>query len=219
MSDLIAELSLRTMWHMTCCTWWTPDVLQVICTQLRSGHLSILVGDSSRCTEEIRKISNCSFQYNYYYSYYSSYYYHHRHHHHHHHYHDHYYHHHYYYYCHYLHRWLHVLPHYDRSCRSNLPSHLATVYWYWTSQSKQWPCFTRHLVGLQIQGHIWSHYFFFFFCFPSCISGVHHYGWDFCSCDRLFFYSNHRGSHILSSWIKSQWYDLNRESMERPQNL
>ena len=41
--------------------------------------------------------------------------------------------------------------------------------------------------------------FFFFFCVLSYNSAVHHLGWDFCICDR--FQSNHRGSHILSSWI------------------
>ena len=52
--------------------------------------------------------------------------------------------------------------------------------------------------------------FFLFFYAPSYVCGVHHFGWDFCVCDRfflfcyvlllLFFLSNHRGSHILSSW-------------------
>ena len=27
---------------------------------------------------------------------------------------------------------------------------------------------------------------FFFFCVPSYISGVHHFGWDFCVCNRFF---------------------------------
>ena len=49
LSNLIAELYLRTTWHSTCCTWWAPDVLHVICTQLRLGHLSVRVGDSSWC--------------------------------------------------------------------------------------------------------------------------------------------------------------------------
>ena len=26
----------------------------------------------------------------------------------------------------------------------------------------------------------------FFFCIPSCTSGVHHFGWDFCVCGRFF---------------------------------
>ena len=39
----------------------------------------------------------------------------------------------------------------------------------------------------------------FFFCIPSNISGVNHFGWDFCVCDR--FSSNHRGSHIPSLWM------------------
>ena len=28
----------------------------------------------------------------------------------------------------------------------------------------------------------------FFFSFPSYISGVHHFGWDFCVCDRVYFF-------------------------------
>ena len=37
-------------------------VLHVICTRLRPGHLSVRVGDSSRHSEEIGKISNFAFQ-------------------------------------------------------------------------------------------------------------------------------------------------------------
>ena len=59
----------------------------MMCTRLRPGHSSVPVGDSSRCSEEILKISNFAFQFDYYY--------HHHHHHHHHHYH--FYHYHYYY--------------------------------------------------------------------------------------------------------------------------
>ena len=40
----------------------------------------------------------------------------------------------------------------------------------------------------------------FFFCVPSCIFGVHHFGWDFYVCDRLTK-SNYRGSHTPSSWL------------------
>ena len=53
----IAELSLRTKWQMICCTWQVPDVLHVICTRLRLGHLSVRVGDSSPRSEEIVKKS------------------------------------------------------------------------------------------------------------------------------------------------------------------
>ena len=48
--------------------------MQVICTRLCSDHLSVCVGDGSRSSEMIVKISNCAFQYDYYYHYY---YYHH----------------------------------------------------------------------------------------------------------------------------------------------
>ena len=40
---------------MTCCMWQVLDVLHVICTRLRPGHLSVCVGDGSRCSEEIVK--------------------------------------------------------------------------------------------------------------------------------------------------------------------
>ena len=39
------------------------DMLHVICTRLCSGHLSVRVGDSSRCSEVIVKISNFAFQF------------------------------------------------------------------------------------------------------------------------------------------------------------
>ena len=41
--------------NTTCCTWQVLDVLHVICTRLRPGHLSVCVGDGSRCSEEIVK--------------------------------------------------------------------------------------------------------------------------------------------------------------------
>ena len=62
LSNLIAELSLSTKWHMTCCTWSAFGVLHVTCTQLHLGRLSVCVGDSSRHSEEIVQILNCAFQ-------------------------------------------------------------------------------------------------------------------------------------------------------------
>ena len=44
-------------------------------------------------------------------------------------------------------RQFYVLPHWDRSCRSNFPSHPVTVYWHRANQSKHWPCNARHLAG------------------------------------------------------------------------
>ena len=44
-------------------------------------------------------------------------------------------------------RQFYVLPHWDRSCRSNFPPHLITVYWHWTNQSQHWPYNTRRLAG------------------------------------------------------------------------
>ena len=55
LSNLTAELSLRTAWHMTCCMWWAPDVLHMICTQLHAGHLSVRVVDSLWCSDEVVK--------------------------------------------------------------------------------------------------------------------------------------------------------------------
>ena len=37
-----------------------------------------------------------------------------------------------------LHRQLYVLPHWDRSCRSNFPSDLNTVNWHLADQSQHW---------------------------------------------------------------------------------
>ena len=75
MSNLIAELSLRTTWRTTCCTWWAPDVLHVICTRFCPDHiLSVRVGDSSRRSEEIVNTFEFRFQCccwcRYYYYYY-----------------------------------------------------------------------------------------------------------------------------------------------------
>ena len=44
-------------------------------------------------------------------------------------------------------RQLYVLPHWDRSCRPNFPSHPVTVYWHWADQSQRWPCNARRLAG------------------------------------------------------------------------
>ena len=51
------ELPLRTTLHTTWSTWWAPDVLHVICTRLRPGHMNICVGDSLQRNEEIVKKS------------------------------------------------------------------------------------------------------------------------------------------------------------------
>ena len=46
-----------------------------------------------------------------------------------------------------LHRQFYVLPHWDRSCRSNFPSHLVTVYWHRADQSQCWPYNAMRLAG------------------------------------------------------------------------
>ena len=44
-------------------------------------------------------------------------------------------------------RQFYVLPHCDRSCRSNYPSHPVTVYWHRADQSQHWPYNARRLAG------------------------------------------------------------------------
>ena len=44
-------------------------------------------------------------------------------------------------------RQFYVLPHWDRSCRSNFPSHPVTVYWHQADQSQRWPYNARCLAG------------------------------------------------------------------------
>ena len=44
-------------------------------------------------------------------------------------------------------RQFYVLPHWDRSYRSNFLPHPVTVYWHWADQSQCWPYNTRRLTG------------------------------------------------------------------------
>ena len=44
-------------------------------------------------------------------------------------------------------RQFYVLPHWDRSCRPNFPSHPVTVYWHQANQSQHWPYIARRLAG------------------------------------------------------------------------
>ena len=44
-------------------------------------------------------------------------------------------------------RQVYVLPHWDRSCRSNFPSHPVTVCWHRADQSQRWPYNARRLAG------------------------------------------------------------------------
>ena len=46
-----------------------------------------------------------------------------------------------------LHRQFYVLPHWDRSCRSNFLPHPVTVYWHRADQSKRWPYNARRVAG------------------------------------------------------------------------
>ena len=53
-------------------------------------------------------------------------------------------------------RQFYVLPHWDRSCRSNSPSHPLTVYWHPANQSQHWPYNTRRLAGKPLECHIFK---------------------------------------------------------------
>ena len=53
----------------------------------------------------------------------------------------------------------HVLPHWDRSCRPNFPSHPVTVYWHRADQSRHWPCNARRLAGLPLECQFLSHWY------------------------------------------------------------
>ena len=44
-------------------------------------------------------------------------------------------------------RQFYMQPHWDRSCRSNCPSHPVTVYWHRANQSQHWPYNVRRLAG------------------------------------------------------------------------
>ena len=46
-----------------------------------------------------------------------------------------------------LQRQFYVLPHWDRSCRSNFPPHPVTVYWHRADQSQRCPYNARRLAG------------------------------------------------------------------------
>ena len=46
-----------------------------------------------------------------------------------------------------LHRQFYVLPHWDRSCRSDFLPHPVTVYWHRADQSQRWPSNARRLAG------------------------------------------------------------------------
>ena len=48
-------------------------------------------------------------------------------------------------------RQFHVLPHRDRSCRSNFLSHLVTVYWHCANPFWHWSHYGRHVAGQPLQ--------------------------------------------------------------------
>ena len=59
----------------------------------------------------------------------------------------------------YLLRQLHVLPHWDRSYRSNFLPHPVTVYWHRANQSQRWPYNARLLAGQPSECQFWSHWY------------------------------------------------------------
>ena len=50
-----------------------------------------------------------------------------------------------------------MLPHWDRSCKPNVPSHPVTEYWHQADQSQHWSYNTRHLAPLECQ--VVSHWY------------------------------------------------------------
>ena len=58
-----------------------------------------------------------------------------------------------------LRRQFYVLPHWDRSCRSNFPSHPVTVYWHRADQSQRWPYNARRLAGEPLECQCLSHWY------------------------------------------------------------
>ena len=74
-----------------------------------------------------------------------------------------------------------------------------------------WKCMGHCLERLQVSNHCTTQYthlsdhsssssalfFSFFFCISCYISGVHHFRWDFCLCDRLNLTQPLRYSHFV----------------------
>ena len=52
-----------------------------------------------------------------------------------------------------------VLPHWDRSCRSNVLPHPVTVYWHRADQSQCWPYNARRLAGQPLECQFLSHWY------------------------------------------------------------
>ena len=48
--------------------------------------------------------------------------------------------------------------------------------------------FPARCLGFTILGELSCSDVFFFFCVPNSVSGVHHFGWDFCVCDLFFLF-------------------------------
>ena len=74
---------------------------------------------------------------------------------------------------------LHVLPHWDGICRSNLLPLLDTVYWHrltpMSSRLAALPYQCSSVTGMTSPSS----------AFLSYASGVRHFGWDCCVCDRF----------------------------------
>ena len=56
-------------------------------------------------------------------------------------------------------RQFYVLPHWDRSCRSNFPPHPVIVYWHQADQSQHWPFNARHRAGHPLECQCLSHWY------------------------------------------------------------
>ena len=58
-----------------------------------------------------------------------------------------------------LFRQLYLLPHWDRSCRSNFLSHPVTVCWHRSNHSQHWPYSARCPAGKPLECHFLSHWY------------------------------------------------------------
>ena len=56
-------------------------------------------------------------------------------------------------------RQFYVLPHWDRSCKPNFPSHPVTVFWHRADQSQCWPYNARRLAGQPLECQFLSHWY------------------------------------------------------------
>ena len=69
-------------------------------------------------------------------------------------------------------RQLYMVPHWERSCRSNWLSHPVPVYWHRADQSERWHYNARRLAGKPVECHCLSH------CYGSTRKHPHAASWN-----------------------------------------